>query len=304
MKISDVIRNIKAYHYGYIPSENGPVRINDRISRDQILYGDGDRECIGIVTTCWANIDVIKEAAKRGANLIICHEALFWNHGDHTEWLRIQKNRTFHAKTELLDRYGITVWRDHDYIHSGIPMKDGTYTDGIFYGLADTLGWTEYIDQGTSAAIENEHGWDAFSVPDKKNPLSYVIPEISAGELAAFLIERLNLNGVRLIGNPDRMVSRISVPFHVFGDANYAITLADQGRADCFLSMEIVDYTLTEYVRDASMTDEGPVIIGMGHFNVEEPGMKYMVNYLPEAIGEEIPCSFVQSGDNYSYILR
>ena len=68
--------------------------------------------------------------------------------------------------------------------------------------------------------------------------------------------------------------------------------------------MEIVDYTLTEYVRDSAMTGAGPVIIGMGHFNVEEPGMQYMVKYLPEAIGEPVPCRFVQSGDNCRYILR
>ncbi|MBQ1438508.1 MAG: Nif3-like dinuclear metal center hexameric protein, partial [Solobacterium sp.] len=111
MKIRDVIQKIKDYHYGYVPGETGSVRIDDRLSRDRILYGDAEKECTGIVTTCWANMDVIREAGKRGANLIICHEALFWNHGDHTEWLRIQQNRTFSAKTALLDQYGITVWR-------------------------------------------------------------------------------------------------------------------------------------------------------------------------------------------------
>ena len=304
MKIRDVIQKIKQYHYGYIPSETGPVRINDRISRDQILYGDADRECTGIVTACWASADVIREAGTCGANLIICHEALFWNHGDHTEWLRLQKNRTFSAKAKLLDQYGITVWRDHDYIHSGIPLSDGSYTDGIFYGLAETLGWTDYIDRDVSKELEQMHGWDGFAVPGKTSPLSFRIPETSAGELASFLIQRLNLNGAKLTGDPQRIVSRISIPFHIFGDANDLIRLADEGKTDCFLSMEIVDYTLTEYVRDSAMTGAGPVIIGMGHFNVEEPGMQYMVKYLPEAIGEPVPCRFVQSGDNCRYILR
>lgn len=304
MKIRDVIQKIKDYHYGYVPGETGSVRIDDRLSRDRILYGDAEKECTGIVTTCWANMDVIREAGKRGANLIICHEALFWNHGDHTEWLRIQQNRTFSAKTALLDQYGITVWRDHDYIHSGIPMDDGSYADGIFLGLADALGWRGYIDWDSSALLEAAHGWDGFAAEGKRAPLAYVIPPMKASDVAEHLTACLNLNGAKIIGDPDRIVSRVSVPFHIFGDANPMITMADEGKADCFLSMELIDYTLTEYVRDSAMTGTGPVIIGVGHFNLEEPGMRYMVNWLPKAIGDAIPCSFVQSGDNYSYILR
>ena len=302
MKIREVIQKIKNYHYAYFPGENGPERIADRISRDQILYGDPERECTGIVTTCWASMDVIVEAGKRGANLIICHEALFWNHGDHTGWLVQRQNRTFRKKAELLDQYGITVWRDHDYIHSGIPVGNGQYADGIFYGLADTLGWTEYIDTETSAQLEQVSGWNGFAVKGRLNPLAYVIPPVSAGELASFLIRRLNISGAKITGDPDRTVSRVSILFHIFGDANELITFADEGKTDCFLSMEIVDYTLAEYVRDAA--ENGPVIIGIGHFNIEEPGMNYMVNWLNEAIGEPIPCSFVQSGDSTRYILH
>ena len=304
MTISDVIFRIKKYHYGYVSGPNGPVRIMDRTSRDQILYGNPDQECTGIVTTCWANIDVIRNAGALGANLIICHEALFWNHGDHTEWLKEEKNQTFQKKTELLDQYGIVVWRDHDYIHSGIPLPDGSYVDGIFYGLAKTLGWENNIDYSTARKIDSAEGWKTLALEDKINPISYILPTTTVRELAELLIHKLHLNGVRVIGNPDMKLSRVSVPFHIFGDANYAITLANQGEVDCFLTMEAVDYTLSEYVRDSSMTDHELAIINMGHFNVEEPGIRYMITYLPEAIGEPIPCHFVQSGDNYDYILR
>ena len=43
-----------------------------------------------------------------------------------------------------MDEYGITVWRFHDYIHSGIPYKDD-YIDGIFYGLAKETGWDDAV---------------------------------------------------------------------------------------------------------------------------------------------------------------
>ena len=45
-------------------------------------------------------------------------------------------------------------------------------------------------------------------------------------------------------------------------------------------------------------------IIGMGHFNLEEPGMEYMMTYLPTAIKAEIPCAYIQSGDMYDYRTR
>ena len=304
MKISEVISRLKEYHQGHIIRGGLVVPIDEETTRDKILFGDPDIECTGIVTTCWANISVIEKAARMGANLIICHEALFWNHGDHTEWLEEQKNRTYLYKKELLEKNGIVVWRDHDYIHSGILLADGTYADGIFYGLAEILGWTSYIDVETSQRIDEAGGWHDFSLPGKLDPLAYKIPETTVKELARSLIRRLKLNGVKVIGDPDKKVSRIAIPFHVFGEAKKEIALADEGRIDCFLTMELVDFTLAEYVRDADLSEGRAAIIGMGHFNIEEPGMQYMAGYIPRAVGEEIPCTFVQSGDTYQYITK
>lgn len=282
MFIREVIEKMKAYHKG----EWDGKKIDEETTRDKILYGDPDKECTGIVSTCWATADVIKAAAEKGANLIIAHEALFWNHGDHTDWLLEQENKTFAAKKQLLDETGIVVWRNHDYIHSGIPMEDGSYTDGIFYGVADKLGWVDYI-------IEDVH-----------NPLHFEIPETTVGELATFLVERFRLNGVKVIGNHEDKVKNVQIPFHVLGDARDDITKADRQGIDCFLTMEVVDFTLAEYVRDSSMLGQNKAIIGMGHFNLEEPGMEYMVTYVSKALGEDIPCFYIQSGDMYSYITK
>lgn len=304
MEINEVIRRIKKYHYGMIGSKEGIKKIDILKTKDRILYGNPHVECTGIVTTCWANMNVIEEAHRLGANLIICHEALFWNHGDRTDWLMEQNNKTFINKKDLLEKYGIVVWRNHDYVHSGIPMKNGNYVDGIFYGLAEVLGWVNYIDYPTSNLIDSAEGWCDFSAEGKLNPLSYTIPETTVKELSQFLVEKLNINGVKVIGDLNKKISKISIPFHVLGNANYAITLVNECKVDCFLTMEVVDFTLAEYVKDTSINDNSIAIIGMGHFNIEEPGMKYMVKYLPKAIGEDIPCTFVQSGDHYHYITR
>lgn len=282
MKIQEVIDKIKAYHKG----EWDGKKIDEETTRDKILYGNPDTECRGIVTTCWATVDVIRKAAAQGANLIIAHEALFWNHGDHMDWLEDTSNKTFIEKKKLLDESGIVVWRNHDYIHSGIPMADGSYTDGIFYGVAHQLGWVDYI------------------VKDIHNPLHFKIPKTTVKELADFLIHRLHLNGVKIIGNTDSIVERVRIPFHVLGDARDSIIEADQEDIHCYLTMEIVDFTLAEYIRDSSMLGMDKAIIGMGHFNLEEPGMEYMTTYLSKAIQEDIPCTYIQSGDMYQYIMK
>ncbi len=43
-------------------------------TNDMVHYGNPDKECTGIVVTCFAAVDVICKAAELGANLIIVHE--------------------------------------------------------------------------------------------------------------------------------------------------------------------------------------------------------------------------------------
>lgn len=276
MLMSEVIDGVKAY-CGH--DLGGPIY--DDTTRDQVLWGPIDVECTGIVTTCFASADVIRQAHALGANLIICHEALFWNHGDHTCWLA--GNKTFAAKRALLEECGITVWRLHDHIHSGIP-EDGRLVDGIFMGLADKLGWRDYVRGDTAC------------------PMEFEIPETSAGELARFLVGRLGLAGTRIVGDADARVRTVLVPMHLIGQFDNATTARMDLGFDCLVAMEATDFTTSEYVRDSAQLGLGKAMICIGHFNVEEPGMEYMLRWLPQAIGVDVPASFVASGDPWTYV--
>ncbi len=70
------------------------------------------------------------------------------------------------------------------------------------------------------------------------------------------------------------------------------------------IAMELIDFTLSEYVRDSFMLGKDRAILTVGHFSTEEPGMKYCLEYFPKAIGEDIPMWFVSAGDMYHYISR
>ena len=281
MTIQEVIDAVKAYSKG----ERNGKKIDDETTRDKVLYGPTDKECTGIVTTCFASTAVIREAAKLGCNLIIPHEALFWNHGDHQEWLA--DNRTYQAKKALLDQYGITVWRDHDYIHSGVPIHIRQYVDGIFYGFAEELGWTKNIDC------------------DPVRPMDYRFPGIPTKLIAEELVQKLNLNGTRIVGDPETIVHKLRIVGHIDGRADNEVLAAfEKEDFDCAITLECTDYTFNEYIRDSAMLGIPKAMIQLGHFNTEEPGMKYMAEtWLPKVVGD-IPVYFVQSGDGFKYIPR
>lgn len=287
MLISEVIQHVKDFSTG-VDSFTGKA-IDDATTRDQVLYGATDTECTGIVTCIWPTADIIRRAQELGANLIISHEALFWNHGDHQDV--VGDTVTFKAKKTLLDEWGGAVWRCHDYIHSRVPIDaDGALADGIFYGLADKLGWLDYR-----------------MGEDKGFCLEYQIPETDATELAQELVHKLGLNGTRITGDPHARVKSVRVPMHVTGDAKSdtaEINRTDAEANDCLMTMEFIDFTTCEYIRDSGMLGQNRCAITIGHFNLEEPGMEYMVNWLPEALGTSvIPATFVPMGDTYRYVV-
>jgi hypothetical protein len=277
MKISEIIEIIKKNCKGY-------GVIDETTTRDKVLYGETDRECTGIVTTIYASYDVIKKAHELGANFIIAHESLFWNHGDHTDWL--QENETFRIKKQLLDETGITVWRDHDYIHSCV-LHEGEWVDGIFYGLAYELGWLDYI------------------AGDKGVPMLYEIPETPARELAQYLMEKMNLKGMKTMGDLDGISRRIYIPMHIIGPQdNQELSFVEENRVDTVLAMEITDFTMAIYMRDGAQAGLNKRILAAGHFNVEEPGMKWLAEQHLPSLLPGLPITFVQAGDSYTMLLR
>ena len=281
MKIQTIINNIKKYHKG---SWNGKP-IDEKTTRDKVLFGNTDQECTNIVTTIYASIDVIKKAIELNCNFIICHEALFWYRGDYTDWLEEQENKTYLEKKKLLEEHNIVVWRNHDYIHSGIPMN-GDYVDGIFYGLMKELGWEKNL------------------ACDVEKPMVFEFDGRSARDIGKEWIERFNLNGIKALGDLDAKVHKLAIVSHIMGDPDKEIIRRmDQENIDCLICMELTDYTVSEYVRDSAMLGLNKAILAIGHFNVEEPGMEYMLEWLDEAIGEHIDATYVPACDMYEFII-
>ncbi len=277
MKIAEIIEACKKDCKGW-------GVIDETKTRDKVLYGPTDVECTGVVTTIYASIPVIKKAHELGANFIISHEACWWNHGDHTDWLA--NDKTFIAKKALLDEYGITVWRNHDYIHSGCNYN-GNYVDGIFYGLAEELGWQQYV-------FEN-----------KAQPRYFEIPETPTTEVAQYMMEKMNLCGMKTLADTNGTTRRIMIPGHLIGGVdNQVLAEIEEKNIDTLMCMEITDFTVGIYMRDGAGVGRQKSVLVPGHFNTEEPGMKWWAEVYWPTKFPEIKATFVQAGDSYSYLLR
>lgn len=281
MQIKEIINNVKKYHKGTVKGQP----IDENKTRDKVLFGDVNQECSGIVTTIYASIDVINKAIEYGANFIICHEALFWYRGDYTDWLEEQENKTYLEKKKLLEEHNIVVWRDHDYIHSGIPVN-GNYVDGIFHGVMKMLGWENNL------------------ICDPVRPMVFAFEDKTVEDIGREWIEKFHLNGIKALGNLKAKANKVAIVSHIMGDVDKeVIRRMDQEDINCLIAMELTDYTVSEYVRDSAMLGQDKAILAIGHFNVEEPGMEYMLEWLEEAIGEKIEAHYVQATDMYQFIM-
>ena len=185
-----IIDKLEAYH--------GPLE-PERRTCDIVQYGDPDQVCTGIVLSCCPTAEVIRKAAELGCNLIIGHEPLFYDGWNETDWL--QDNCVYQAKKQLLDRLGIVVYRDHDHIHNHRP-------DGIFSGLAKMLGWEQYQE------TENYFPGTA-----------YHLPLTTVRAVAEHVAHTMQIDGIRIIGDPEMPVERVAIVGHFFrnglGQAKY-----------------------------------------------------------------------------------
>lgn len=280
MKKRAIIKLIKKNHY----HEWLGKEIDEDSTRDQILFGEIDEECTGIITAIYASVDVIKMAIEKGANLIIAHESLFWNHGDRTDWL--EENSVYLEKVQMLKENRITVWRLHDYIHAGISYK-GKHIDGIFYGLLKQLEWLPYISENIEF------------------PLIIHIPKIRTEELIDQIMLKLHLNGIKCFGNKDGYSENIYLPMHITGNDNKKIEIVDKENIDTILAMECVDFTVGIYIKDAAMLGMNKKILTIGHFNLEESGMKwYGEEFLPTILPPNLSIYFASVSDMYTYKTR
>ena len=238
---------------------------------DTLKAGSMDTQVTGIVTTMFATIEVIRKAIELGANFIIAHEPTFYNHTDDTSWLK--NDDVYQYKIDLLNKHNITVWRNHDYIHTLVP-------DGVTMGVLKQLDWLSYAD--------------------KTIPNIITLPATSLNDVIRHVKEKLNIERVRFEGDIAQSCTKVLL---LPGSAGGQRQISGIGKVkpDVLICGEIAEWETAEYVRDARAKGDNISLIVSGHIASEEPGSTFMLEWLQKHV-PDVKATHIPSGNSLHYM--
>lgn len=216
---------------------------------DTLKAGNRDIKVSGIVTSMFASLEVIQKAVELGANFIIVHEPVYYNHLDETEWL--ENDEVYHHKSALLKQHNIAVWRNHDYIHSLRP-------DAVQEAVVKKLDWEQYY---------------------KPEEATMMVPSITLEKLIGHVKSKLGISSVRYTGDLSQSVRKVLLLPGASGGRNQ-INAISQSKPDVVLTGELSEWETAEYVRDARFKGQKLSLVIMGHADSEEPGSEFMAEWL------------------------
>ncbi len=289
MKISEVLDRVAEYH-----PDLGP----DYAGCDGVKCGDTDRECTGIASALVPTVDVIKRTAEKGYNLLYVHEPTSYLTPDYPDWRADFTCDIYEEKMKLAADNGIVIYRDHDHMHAHTP-------DSIFTGVLKYMGWEDYL-VGTHDKV----------------PFGYLIefPEAkTVEEINREFIKKNEMNGTRYIGRPDDKIKRIAIVGHIYPEAfipssekdgyytDYSteiIRAIEKEHIDAIIPGEIIEWNLLSYIRDAISFGKNMACFNIGHYNWEQLGARYAVDWLTEITEGKVPIKYVPNGDMWKYQLK
>lgn len=201
MKINDVTAYIE---------ECAPLALAAEWDNPGLIIGDGMRECTGVATCLDCTADVVKQAAEKGANLIVSHHPFIFRP------VRSLTAATVQGRcAELLIKYGVSVYAAH------------TNLDAADCGLSRTLA--EMFGGGNLES--EEYGCFADIKP------------VKAGRLAETVAEALGDGTVKVCAE-DAEIARIYVVSGAGGDSG--ALAAAMSRADALITGEVKHHVFTE----------------------------------------------------------
>ena len=227
------------------------VPVDKSATCDVVKAGDTQKEARKVAVAMFGTIDLLKEVIDWGADFLIVHEPLFYDHMDTPE----EDDPQVEAKRKLIRDSGLTIYRFHDYAHSMNP--DMIYEGEIRYsGLKGR--WNGSIRHACTGFILDE--------------------PMTALELAQTLEKNLDIPHIRVAGCLDRKSDRVAC---AFGSPGSLTSLFKD--YDFVLAGEIWEWKDAEYARDAASLGRNKAILAMGHETSERAGMMYMKTLCEEA---------------------
>jgi putative NIF3 family GTP cyclohydrolase 1 type 2 len=232
---------------------------------DTVKAGDPSTPVTGIAITFLDTMDVLREADKRGLNLVITHEPTFYNHLDDTKFF--SDDSVYREKLTFIQEHKMVVFRFHDQMHANSP-------DPVGAGLVEALGWQKYMNSG--------------------DPFHLTIPRTTLLDLSRELARKLNAQSVRVVGDPGLSVTRIATLPGAAGSQRQILELRKDD-VEVLLVGEVPEWETISYVRDASEQGRHKALVLLGHEVSEEAGMTSIVNDL-RALFPKMPVVHLPAG--------
>ncbi len=211
---------------------------------DTIKAGDPSTPVIGIATTFLDTMEVLREAEKRGLNLVITHEPTFYNHLDDTAFFA--DDPVYREKLAFIQQHHMVVFRLHDRMHAAATDEVGT-------GLIRSLGWQNFTEAG--------------------NLFLVTIPQTTLLKLSREIAAKLNAQTLRVVGNPDLSITHVAILPGASGLQKQVLALR-RDDVEVLIAGEAAEWETVEYARDASAQGRHKALILLGHEVSEEAGMQ------------------------------
>jgi putative NIF3 family GTP cyclohydrolase 1 type 2 len=243
---------------------------------DTFKAGDPATVVKGVATTAMATMDVLKQAVKGGANLVITSEPTFYSKADNPAppagrggGPAPAADPVLKAKNEFIKSNGLVIWRFSDHWRLRRP-------DPLAAGLAEVLGWSrlEPAEPGTKVTI----------------------PAITLEALASDLKKKLNVRGgIRVVGDPQLRIQTIGL---LPGTTAIQAALTLLPGVDALIAGEVREWETVEYARDKVTAGEKKGLILLGRIVSEEAGMNVCAKWL-RTIVPQVPVAYIPVGDPY-----
>ena len=287
MKNKEVIEALLNYH---------PDLGKEYHGCDEIKTGYEDEECTGVAVALVPTMEVLEKAVNNHCSLLIVHEPIYYQTPDYPIWKGDFKNTVQLEKQEFIQKHHLCIYRDHDHMHANQP-------DSIFTGVLKHLGWE-------NQQIEELKGTPFVYAVKLDTPLTVL-------EMCDHLAKCIGLNGIRYIGKNNDIIHKVMIVGHLYPNAFYPdgedkngyyqdyamhlMKLMEEENIDAIIPGEIIEWTILSYIRDATFMNHHKSCFNIGHFMMEELGMKELTNTIDELIQHQVSVTYIPTKEAFSY---
>lgn len=236
---------------------------------DTLKAGSPEKEVKKLAVAMNPTVSVIRNAHEWGADMLIVHEPMYFNHMDvHSDEDVENEKRAFVEST------GMTIYRFHDHPHR---EKEDMIAKGEFalLGLEGEYDYTGIFDLVRLKLAK---------------PMSPV-------ELAKYIEDKLGIKHVRIAGTRDEKCTNVSSYFGAPGDVFDELSRPE---TEILLMGETCEWRLCEYARDASLLGRKKAILVLGHVGSERAGMVYFTELLKKSL-PDLEIEYFDTDEVYTY---